>query len=164
MKLNSLTSTLVSALVLSTIALGDTSPTPAQSECIPLKVVGTADQVQVRKTVSPPGTVLTRNNWNTDFAVPNGANFQKYEVKIWSVESSNYDVKVNLKYSDGTSDQRFDRPDFTIRSVRETAGKPDFEFSTMPRGLRNQPFQINVFVGGAVGVGNEYTLSAYGCY
>lgn len=135
---------------------------PAQADsCVPLRVVG-GEGTQVRKEVSVPGTIGSRSNWNTDFEVPGGTYFSRYQVNIWSVKDNDYDVKVFLKYSDDTADNSYDRSNFPIPSVEKTGGQPSLKISAQPR-RGEQPFQVNALVGGTNAVGSNYTVAAYGC-
>jgi hypothetical protein len=57
----------------------------AQAEtCYPLDVIG-GDGTTVTKTVSPFSTLVTSNNWNTDFVVPSDRVFSSYEATTVSV-------------------------------------------------------------------------------
>ncbi|MBD2099474.1 hypothetical protein H6F94_00990 [Leptolyngbya sp. FACHB-261] len=132
-----------------------TSPAQAQA-CTALAVVG-GRGTQVRKTVSPAGTLVTGNNWNTDFAVPNGNRFRRYTVTILPENDGQYNIQMYLKYSNDTSDQFYNQ-----NNVRLTRGRR-FYVSGQPRDNSNQPYQVNVYVGGTVALGNTYTASVVGC-
>lgn len=45
-----------------------------------------------------------RSFWNTDFAVPSDASYSRFRVTITPTLGTNYDLAVNLKYSDDTVD------------------------------------------------------------
>jgi hypothetical protein len=125
--------------------------------CTPLKVVGGVG-TSVTKAVSPPAPGLfSRNNWNTDFSVPNGATFTKYiaDLKVLSSTGRNFKVQMNLKYPNGTVGQEFD-------SWVMLAGGQSQQFTARPR-VDMQPFQINMVVGGLDAMNTEYTLTVSGC-
>lgn len=77
----------------------------------PIPLVGGQGST-VTKTVSTPtipapfGINITRNNWNTDWAVPSNNNtFRRYLVEISSNDGGPFDIRIYLKYSDQTADQ-----------------------------------------------------------
>jgi hypothetical protein len=141
------------------ILLGVAFTSPIESvkaqTCVPLKVIG-GNGTKVKKTVSPLSTLVTNNNWNTDFAVPGGRSFNRYVATIVPENNANYDVKLNLKYSDNTSNES-DRQD----NIAVKARQP-LRLEGIPRS-QSEPFQVNVFVGGNSATGNTYTLSVSGC-
>jgi len=93
-------------LVITSLLVGGIWPVIAQTpSCTPLNVIGGKGGTQVKKTISPPGLLVSRNNWNTDFAVPGGANYSKYKATIIADNLGEYNIEVYLKYSDKTSDQ-----------------------------------------------------------
>jgi hypothetical protein len=131
---------------------------PLKAEtCIPLKVVE-GEGTSVKKTVSPPSLLFIQNDWNTDFAVPSNSQFRKYIATIQSQakESATVTTQMFLKYSNGTADQGFNGT-FVI-PVGETK-----TLVAMPR-MGQQPYQVNLNIGGFKGVGFIYTLSVQGCY
>lgn len=130
-------------------------PLSAATSCTPLKVVG-GEGTQVKKTVSVPGLLVSRNNYNTDFEVTGGSLFQRFIVYVVPEDNANYNIAVFLKYSDGTKDQPYRNT-----SVKLKKGQPIKIFAT-PR-LDNQPYQVNVKVGSLQSTGNTYTLSVAGC-
>ncbi|MBC8122120.1 MAG: hypothetical protein H7Y22_09810 [Gemmatimonadaceae bacterium] len=131
-------------------------PTASAATCTPLEPLG-SKVTAVKKSISPPGTFVTDNNWNTDFAVPGNARFERFVTTIKPDSDGQYDIRVVLKYSDGSSDIAFEQ---TGKSLGK--GKA-FEVSGKPANLEKQPFQINASVGGPVSTGKSYTLSTVGC-
>ena len=123
--------------------------------CTPLKVIG-AVGTKVKKTVSPISTLVTNNNWNTDFAVPGGRSFNRYVATIMPENNANYDVKLNLKYSDKSSGEVYKQDNVAVK-----AGVP-LNMSGAPRS-QSEPFEVNVFVGGISAIGNTYSVSVAGC-
>ncbi|WP_019501476.1 hypothetical protein [Pseudanabaena sp. PCC 6802] len=136
------------------VVTSTTTPAIAQN-CRSLSVVGGTGK-EVTKRVSPPGTLLTKNNWNTDFAVPSGARFNRFNITLSSQNDATYAVKVFLKYSNNTTDN------FVNQNVPLRVGQ-SVSFKATPR-LAEDPFQVNVNVGGTSAIGNTYTLSVTGCY
>jgi hypothetical protein len=125
-------------------------------DCTPLDVIG-AQGTEVTKTVSAPGIILTRDNWNTDFVVPNNNGFWRY-VAILTSESdkkANFTVEMFLKYGNGTSDKTFEG------NVGLEPGESR-EIVSSPR-IEQQPYQVNLSVGGIGSVGKAYRLSVQGC-
>jgi len=128
----------------------------AQAEtCYPLDVIG-GDGTTATKTVSPFSTLVTSNNWNTDFAVPSNRAFTSYEATIVTESNANYDVELNLKYSDNSSSASYKK--FPAEVV---FGEP-LKVIGSPRAQRD-PYQVNVFVGGLNAIGKTYTVSVTGC-
>lgn len=123
--------------------------------CTALKVIG-AVGTKVKKTVSPISTLVTNNNWNTDFAVPDGRTFSRYVATIMPENNANYDVKLNLKYSDKSSSEVYKKDNAAVK-----VGVP-LNMSGAPRS-QSEPFEVNVFVGGISAIGNTYTVSVAGC-
>ncbi len=82
MKLTSITG----LLSLSAVLLSSHLPAAAQN-CRPLSLLG-GEGSEVTKSVSQPtvpgpfGVTITRNNWNTDWAVPGGRRFQRFIVTV----------------------------------------------------------------------------------
>jgi hypothetical protein len=130
--------------------------TSAQAEtCRALNVLG-GTGTQVKKTVSPLGTLVTSDNWNTDFAVAGGKTYSRYVATIVPENNANYDLKLNLKYSNNTSDQLYNKGNVEVKV------KQPIRLSGQPRS-QSEPYQVNVFVGGISAIGNTYTVSVAGC-
>ncbi len=136
-------------------ALLFTSPVKAET-CRALNVIG-GEGTKVTKTVSPLSTLVTNNNWNTDFSVPGGRANNRYVATLVSNNDAAYDIKLNLKYSNNTADELYAKNSQTLK-----VGQP-FKISGEPR-AKNEPYQINVFVGGLSAIGNTLTLSVDACY
>jgi hypothetical protein len=56
-----------------------------------LDVVGYSG-TQVEKTVSFPGTLITQNNWNTDFAVPGDESFKEFVTTLVPQKNGQYNA------------------------------------------------------------------------
>jgi hypothetical protein len=136
------------------LSLNFASPTYAET-CEPLNVVG-ADGISVKKTVSPFSTLVTNNNWNTDFAVPSDRSYNRYVATIVPENNANYDIELNLKYSDNSSGGAYKKDNVAVK-----VGQP-LRLVGVPRSRRD-PFQVNVFIGGLNAIGNTYTVSVDGC-
>lgn len=130
-------------------------PARAQQYCQLLQVVGSGD-VQVSKSVSPPSTILSKNNWNTDFIVPQGENFSSFIAEIKPEESGEYTIKMFLKYSNNTADKVYDR-----NAVPLANRQPAIITGNVRTG--EQPYQINLLVGGIQASGEPYTAIVRGC-
>ncbi|ACK71003.1 conserved hypothetical protein [Gloeothece citriformis PCC 7424] len=135
---------------------------PANSQnCIPIPVVG-GEGNEVTKSIAQPtipgpfGISITRNNWNTDWAVPGGQSFKYFLVTLTTERGGRFNVRMNLKYSDNTADEFFNE-----RGLRLNAGEVLRE-QGVPR-PNDMPFQVNVYVGGIDNIGSRYTVSAVGC-
>jgi hypothetical protein len=130
-------------------------PTQAQGQtCVPLQVVD-GRGTQVEKSVSPPGTGVTRDNWNTDFVVPDGSQFNRYVAQISPNDAGEYRLFMALKYNNDTSDTVYDR----VQQLSETNL---YTIQGRPRN-RPGPYQVNVAVGGLRAIGKNYTVSVLGC-
>ncbi|WP_139276599.1 hypothetical protein [Spirulina major] len=141
-------------------------PLVERGTCMRLMVVGGRDeQNTVEKrisvpTVTGPFGIGVRNNWNTDWIVPVPQQFRSFIAMIDAIDedgSSDYDIELNLKYNDDTSDEIFDQDEQRI-----STDEP-LRIDARPR-ADNQPYQVNVFVGGVDHVGDRYQASVYGCY
>ena len=129
------------------------APAGAQT-CTALTVVD-GKGTQVQKSVSPPGTGITRNNWSTDFVVPSSQSFRRYVARIVPKNGGEYDLAMSLKYNNDTADKAF------IRTLKLAEGKP-YNIQGAARSSAT-PYQVNVNVGGIRAVGNSYTVSMLGC-
>lgn len=129
------------------------SPVQAQT-CSALSAVD-GKGTQIQKSVSPPGTGVTRDNWNTDFVVPSNRSFRRYVARIVPENGGEYRVLMALKYNNSTSNVLFDRTvQLPERRVYNVQGAPR---------ANTTPYQVNVAVGGVRAIGNTYTVSAFGC-
>lgn len=144
---------LCSLVVISAIALIST-PVSAQT-CSPLRVVG-GNGTRVQKTVSVPGAgPITRDNWNTDFAIPGNSSYSAYAATITPQNKGTYSIQMNLKYPNGTVDKVYDQK-------IELAEKKPLNISGSSR-IYGKPYQVNLSVGGVEVVGNTYTAAVSGC-
>ena len=141
-------------VITAAMSLGMAAATHAQT-CRSLGDVGSGE-TEVTKTVSTFGVLFIRSNWHTDFAVPGGTNFRYFVATILPIEGDTYDIDVNLKYSDDTIDQAY-----TVNNAVLTEGEPLHVRASSRSG--DDPFQINVRVGGTQAEGNTYTVSVVGC-
>jgi hypothetical protein len=136
---------------------------PVQGEtCTPIPLVGGQGST-VTKSVSVPaiptifGVNITRNNWNTDWAVPSqNNNFRRYLVTVSSNDEGPFDIKLYLKYSEQTADQFFNK-----EGVNIAPDKP-LKIESAPRNDA-QPYQVNLFVSGLESLGKTYTAEVMGC-
>jgi hypothetical protein len=143
-------------LGVASILLGLSFASSAQAEtCAALNVIG-GTGTEVKKTVSPVSTLVSNNNWNTDFAIPSGSTFNRYVATIVPENNANYDVKLILKYSDNSSSGAYRKDNVAVK-----VGQP-LRLVGTPR-ANSDPFQVNVFVGGINAIGNTYTVSVLGC-
>jgi hypothetical protein len=139
---------------------------PAQAEtCKAIPLVGGQGN-SVTKTVSVPtipagplgmlGVDITRNNWNTDWAVPNNAKFRRYIATITSNDGGPFNIKMYLKYSDQTASEFFNQDGVNIKT------NVPLKLIAEPR-PEDQPYQVNVFVNSLESLGKTYTVSVVGC-
>ena len=145
-----------------TLGLLNIANSPVQAQrCTTLPLVGGVG-TKVEKTITTPsipgpfGIKIASDNWNTDWSVPNSRTYNNYKATIVSETTGSYSIKLYLKYADETADLFYEQNDITLQ-----AGKP-LEISATSR-RRDQPYQVNVFVGGISSVGNNYTASVVGC-
>ncbi len=140
--------------------------TGPQPTCIPLAVVGGYDgQTAVSKKVTPPtvpgpfGIRFARSNWHTDWLVPSENRFERFVATIApeAGETGSFDIRLALKYSDATADELYDRRDYDIGT------NGPLEVAAVPR-AGQQPYQVNLFVGGIEHIGNRYSATLQGCY
>lgn len=131
--------------------------------CTPLEIVK-GEGTEVTKSVSPPnvGTIPNlpvgyRGNWDTDFIVPSGNAFSSYQATIRSESSepATYRVKVYLKYPDDTTDRVFDNEvELEPGETQTLKGSPRID---------QQPYQVNLNIGGYDSIGYSYTISVEAC-
>lgn len=134
--------------------------------CVPLAVVGGRDgQTTVRKKVNQPtipgpfGIRFARSNWNTDWLVPPSQRFERFVATIApeAGETGSFDIRLFLKYSDETADELYGRRDYDIGT------NGPLEVAAVPR-QHQQPYQVNLYVGGLEHIGNRYSATLQGCY
>ncbi|NJK34422.1 MAG: hypothetical protein HC919_05425 [Oscillatoriales cyanobacterium SM2_2_1] len=140
------------------VALGSTMvvSAPVWANCIPLPVVG-GSGTRITKKLSPGGTLVTGDNWNTDFVVPTDRVFSRFVVTVTPRNQGSYSLNFYLKYPDNSADRFFSREPITLekdRPVRQVG---------RVRSPKDQPFQVNVFVGGFEAIGNTVQIQVDGC-
>jgi hypothetical protein len=122
---------------------------PAEN-CVALQEV-TTGETEIRKRIE--NRVLTRGNWNTDFLVPSGTDFDYFVAVITPENTAPYEFTANLRLPGGGSEMAFSaRQDL---QAGETYAIP-FHSQT-----GRQPTVINARVGGVNG--NFYTISMVAC-
>ena len=124
--------------------------------CTPLELVGEQGN-SITKTVTLPSLGFTRTNWNTDWSVPSNRQFKRFEATIASEKNNSYKIKMYLKYSDGTASQFYNNDE-----VRIIAGTP-LKIEATPR-AKEQPYQVNLLIGGLKATGQTYTAKVVGCH
>jgi len=140
------TSVIISAVVMAGM--------PAIAEtCTPLQVVGGKGATQITKKISPPGTLVTSNNWNTDFVVPGRQSFERFVARVTPRNTSNYAIQLNLKYNNDSVDKVFDNK-VSLKAFQTQVMR------AYPR-QGAEPYQINLVVGQAIG--DTYTARVFGC-
>jgi hypothetical protein len=136
------------------------SPSRAES-CTLLPLVG-GQGSEVTKTVTTPtipgpfGLQITRNNWNTDWAVPGNQQFSRFIVTMASAQGGQFNIRMYLKYSDQTAGEFYNTEGVPLKP-----GQPLTIEATSRSG--DDPYQVNLFVGGLSSIGKTYTASVMGC-
>lgn len=154
------------AAILSVFASLSCFPLIGKAEtCTPIPVVGGQGNT-ITKTVSPPtipagplgmlGVDITRNNWNTDWAVPGDVKFRRFILTITSNDGGPFDIKMYLKYSDQTASQFYN-----AEGAQLPPDQP-LKIEATPR-PEDEPYQVNLFVNGLESLGKTYTASVVGC-
>ena len=137
------------------IPFGMHASAQAAETCIPFQPLG-GTGYEVRKSVSSTGvTPGVRNNWDTDFVVPPGTRFVRYIATITSETPENYNIIINFRFADLTSQQVFRRD-----GARLVGGVP-FQIIGEPSSVSRQPIQINTNIRGRQGA--TYRVSVSGC-
>ncbi|NUN66539.1 hypothetical protein HCU40_17680 [Pseudanabaena biceps] len=136
------------------ISLAFASSTYAET-CYLLPVTSTKNTI-IKKTIFPITSVLTGDNWYTDFIVSSDRSFNSYEATIVSEHTANYNVELNLMYGDRPFDQSYKKDNVTI-----AVGKP-LRLLGIPKSIQD-PSQIKILVGGINAIGNTYTIFVEGC-
>jgi hypothetical protein len=142
------------------------APLPAfPSNCEALPLVG-GEGSEVTKEISLPGVNIplpgpvsagTRNNWHTDWVIPDADAYKNYMVILMPHTNREYDVAMYLKYPDDTNqrfyrEQRTDLPANQPITVEVTPERSDL-----------MPYQVNTNIGGIQAVGARYTVAVAGC-
>ncbi len=153
-------------LAMAGISLAVALASPGHAEtCVPIPLVGGQGN-SVTKTVAVPtipagplgmlGINITRNNWNTDWAVPGGTVFKRFVMTVTSAESTPFDIRMFLKYSDQTATELFNQQGFVFKpkTPLEIVGNAT---------AKDQPYQVNLFVNGLDSLGKTYTATLVGC-
>ncbi len=133
------------------IAAGLGTSVQAAERCVALKEV-TTGQAVINKQIKV--ALFGNNNFNTDFAVPAGTNFQFFRVKFVPENDATYTVKVNFKYSNTSSATVFNQTGFV---EREKIYERNFISPTS-----DIPYQVNTDIGGDNNT--AYRVSVTGCY
>ena len=138
-------------------AFGNSLSLPSKAEsCIPLSLIGGKGHV-VEKTVTIPAIPgIFAHNWNTDWSIPNHSKFRNYKAVVVSDAGGVFDVKMYLKYSDETADPFYEQSNLKLSASEllkvEMIGR-----------RREQPYQVNLLVGGVKASGKQYRASVYAC-
>jgi hypothetical protein len=127
----------------------------SSDRCLPLKVIGGSGTTVSKQISPPPGVFVLKDNWNTDFAVPENSYFKEYLATITPTTTGDYQMRFVLKYADGNEDRFFDQR----AQLRD--GLP-FTLQAISRPLES-PSLINLFIGGTNASGSQYELTLYGC-
>lgn len=143
----------VTGTVIAASLPGLIQPVSAQT-CTPLQAIGETTTT-VEKAVSPPGTGITRDNWNTDFVVPSNRSFNRYVATIFPLNGGEYNVQMNLKYNNETADTVYNR-------VTRLPERRSISITGSSRSNAN-PYQVNLQVGGVPVIGNSYRVSVAAC-
>jgi hypothetical protein len=143
----------VAKVAVVSLIVGVSSPAIAQT-CSPLRVVGGAGKTFILKKVSQPGVPGAPDNWNTDFSVNGRAT--RYVATVRAKNEGNYKIAVYLKYPNKSADKIYE-DQVSLRNNQVVS------FSGSPR-TNQTPYQVNVFVGGTLVVGNSYTTAVSACY
>jgi hypothetical protein len=137
------------------IPLSTQSGVNASETCKPFQPLG-GSGYEVRKSISSTGvTPGLRNNWDTDFVVPPGTRFTRYIATITSQTPENYNLIINFRFANNTSQQVFRRD-----GVRLVGGVP-FQIIGEPPSSARQPIQINMNISGRQGA--TYRVGVSGC-
>ncbi len=146
-----------------TLLLGLGLPVHAE-QCTPLPLVG-GEGSEVSKEISPPTLPVPlpgplgariRNNWNTDWAIPGGAVYNRFVVTFIPQDTGEFNLEVHLKYSDDSSDRVYKNG-----RAKLTYNEPVI-IEAVPR-PNDQPYQVNLMAGGARSVGNSFRARVEGC-
>ena len=129
-------------------------PTQAQS-CIPLTIDG-RETNQVTNTISPPGTLVSGDNWDTNWSIPTERNFRRFFLTFIPQDSAEYDVEVTLMYQDNTREQ------FYYQDALNLIASQNLPVLISPRSDK-KPSQVSLVVGGLQAIGSTYTASLVGC-
>ncbi|MBC7879984.1 MAG: hypothetical protein H7Y37_01500 [Anaerolineae bacterium] len=131
--------------------------------CAPLKPVGNPEGANLKaansisKSISPASVGVAKDNWNTDFEIPNSIKFSSYTVLLTPDSDGQYDVVSYLKYANGKAQTAFEK-----KGVSLGKGKT-LEFTVSPESVTTSPYQVNVLFGGTLSTGKSYTLKVLGC-
>ncbi len=143
------------------VLIAGTQTAIAKEVCTPLELVG-GEGSSITKTVSQPtipsplpGIDITKDNWNTDWAVPTLTKFDYFKATITS-DGGTFNIAFYVKYNDQTAQKFFDE-----KGVQIMADKP--LVITATPGPKDEPYQVNLFNGGLDRIGNKFTATVVGC-
>ncbi|NMF84509.1 hypothetical protein [Nodosilinea sp. P-1105] len=128
------------------VAQADTMENP----CVLLQEV-TTGQTEVRKRIE--NRVISRNNWHTDFLVPNSPEFDYFVALVTAENTGPYHLDIHLRLPQGGSE-----PAFSGRADVEAGTTYVIPFQS-PTG--RHPALINARLGGING--NFYSISIAAC-
>ena len=146
--------TRIASLSILTTVLIQCLPAQAQS-CIPLTIDGRSSN-RVTNTISPPGTLVSGDNWDTNWSIPAEESFRRFFLTFIPRDSAEYDVEVTLVYRDNTREQ------FYYQDGLKLIAGQNLPVLISPRSDQ-VPSQVNLVVGGLQAIGNTYTASVVGC-
>jgi hypothetical protein len=148
-------------LISSAMALATGNLSYSAETCTALQAVGgEPGQTVVEKTVTAPSipiriASLKRDNWNTDFAVPSNVKYRRYVATLNPQTDGTYSIRMYLKYSNGTADETYNqKPNLAAGKSLVMSGKPR---------AKEQPYQVNIFVGDIESVAKSYKISVKAC-
>lgn len=150
-------------LITAMICLGLPAAPAFAKSCAPLKPVGNPEGANLKaansisKSISPASVGVAKDNWNTDFEIPNSIKFKSYTVMVTPDSDGQYDVVSYLKYANGKSQSTYEK-----KGVSLGKGKT-LEFTAQPESVTTSPYQVNVLFGGTLSTGKSYTLKVLGC-
>jgi hypothetical protein len=122
----------------------------SNNNCEAFKEV-TTDQTEIRKKIHTG--IISKDNWNTDFAIPTGKKYDFFVANMRPENDDDYEVSIYLKYPDGSNSSVYNR---NVPLERNETYSLTFQTPT-----EKQPYQVNFRVGGSNN--NAYTISILGC-
>jgi len=146
--------TRIASLSILTTVLIQCLPAQAQS-CIPLTIDG-RDSNRVTNTISPPGTLVSGDNWDTNWLIPAEKSFRRFFLTFIPRDSAEYDVEVNLVYKDNTREQFYYQDSLHLITGQNL---PVLIYPSSGQ----VPSQVSLVVGALQAIGSTYSASVLGC-
>ncbi len=157
------------------IALGSFAATfsadPGRSAgCVPLEATD-SDRAVIRRRTGDPLNMFDNPEYEkAEFTVPPGEFFDRFEIDVVPEASGEYDIEVQLHYTEDAWYEEDDPLDFYDENIEEfeeddveLESTEEFNLSVVPQ-MGDRPYRVSVEVGGFEAFDKSYSVSVSGCH